>query len=117
VWAITTRSNLAALAPYDFSTNLLHLSPDAVYIWASTDGRGGPTKTFSPAEWPLRLSGFRLDHGWEGQPAQNVQQRLRWAAVHCWHLDVRVYFATQHPSRRLLRAAQRELDRLLLPSD
>jgi hypothetical protein len=114
VWALTARSNLAALAPFDFASNLRHLSRDAVYISASTDGRGGATTTFTPARWPLRLSAFRVDHGWEGQPAPNVQQRLRWAAVHGWHLDVRVYFATQHPPRRLLRRAQRELDRLLL---
>lgn len=115
VWALTARSNLAALAPFDFSANLVHLSRDAIYISAGTAGRGGPDRTFQPTGWPLRLSSFRVDHGWEGQPARNVQQRLRWAAVRGWHLDVRVYFATQHPSRRLLRAAQQELDRLLLP--
>jgi len=116
VWVLSARSNTAALAPFAFSRNLLHLSRDAIYISAGTAGRGGPNRTFQRATWPLRLSGFRVDHGWEGQPAQHVQQRLRWAAVRGWHLDVRVYFATQHPSRQLLRTAQRELDRLLLPS-
>jgi hypothetical protein len=53
---------------------------------------------------------------WEGQPTLNVQQRLRWASVRGWRLDVRVYFATQHPSGRLLRTAQAELNRLLLPN-
>jgi hypothetical protein len=115
VWVLTARSNTAALAPFAFSRNLLHLGRDAIYISAGTAGRGGPNQTFQRDNWPLRLSGFRVDHGWEGQPARNVQQRLRWAAVSGWHLDVRVYFATQHPSRRLLRAAQQELDRLLLP--
>jgi hypothetical protein len=116
VWAVTARSNLAALAPFDFPNNLLHLSRNAVYISAQTEGRGGSKREFPALEWPLRLSHFREDHGWEGQPAPNVQQRLRWGTVHGWHLDVRVYFATQHPSRHQLRAAQRELDRLLLPS-
>ena len=116
VWAITARSNLAALAPFDTFDNLRHLSRSAVYIWATTAGRGGPNTTFRRAEWPLRLSRFRIDHGWEGQPAANVEQRLRWVAVRGWHLDVRVYFATQHPSTCLVRAAQQELDRLLLPS-
>jgi hypothetical protein len=116
VWAVTARSNLAALAPFAFPSNLLHLSRDAIYISAQTEGRGGSKREFPPLEWPLRLSRFRDDHGWEGQPAPNVQQRLRWGTVRGWHLDVRVYFATQHPSRHLLRAAQRELDRLLLPS-
>jgi hypothetical protein len=116
VWAVTARSNPAALAPFDFPQNLRHLSRNAVYVWATTAGRGGPDFTFKRAEWPLRLSRFRLDHAWEGQPAPNVQQRLRWAAVHGWRLDVRVYYATQHPGKQLLRAAQQELNRLLLPS-
>jgi hypothetical protein len=115
VWAITARSNLAALAPFDFSTNLLHLSRNGIYLWATTAGRGGPNRTFRRSQWPLRLARFRIDHGWEGQPAPNVQQRLYWVAVRGWHLDLRIYFATQHPSRQLLRSAQQELDRLLLP--
>ena len=115
VWAITARSNLAALAPFNNFGNLHHLSRNAVYLWATTAGRGGPDTTFKPAEWPLRLSRFRLDRSWEGQPTPNIQQRLRWAAVRGWHLDVRVYYATQHPSSQLLRTAQQELNRLLLP--
>jgi hypothetical protein len=78
-------------------------------------GGGGATRVFTTSRWPLRLSSFRVDHGWEGQPAANVQQRLRWVVVHGWHLDVRVYFGTQHPSKRLLAKAQAELDRLRLP--
>ncbi|MBA3736640.1 MAG: hypothetical protein H0W90_15865 [Actinobacteria bacterium] len=116
VWAITARSNLAALAPFDNFSNLRHLSRNAIYIWATTAGRAGADATFRHAEWPLRLLRFRVDHGWEGQPAANVQQRLRWVAVRDWHLDVRVYFGTQHPNRRLFAAAQQELDRLLLPN-
>ena len=68
VWAITARSNLAALAPFNNFDNLRHLSRNAVYLWATTAGRGGPDATFKRAEWPLRLSRFRLDRGWEGQP-------------------------------------------------
>src|SRR5262245_37293696 len=116
VWAITARSNLAALAPFDNFDNLRHLSRSAVYLWATTAGRGSPDATFKRAEWPLLLSRFRVDRGWEGQPASNVQQRLRWVSIHGWHLDVRVYFATQQPSGRLLRVTQQELNRLLLPS-
>jgi hypothetical protein len=115
VWAITARSNLAALAPFDFPENLRHLSRDAIYVSAMTMGRRGSRGAFRRSAWPLRLSSFRLDHQWEGQPAPNVQQRLRWVAVRGWQLDVRVYFATQHPSKRLLHEAQAELDRLLLP--
>jgi hypothetical protein len=116
VWAITTaRSNAAALVPFDLFNGLRRLSRGAVLIWATTAGRGGPTGTFTRASWPLRLPTFRVDRMWEGQPALNVQQRLRWASVGGWQLDVRVYFATQHPGEGLLRAAQAELDRLLLP--
>ncbi len=116
VWAITARSNLAALAPFDNFNNLRHLSRSAVYLWATTAGRGGSDATFKRAEWPLRLSRFRVDRSWEGQPAPNVQQRLRWAAINGWHMDIRVYYATQHPTKQLLRVAQQELNRLLLPS-
>jgi hypothetical protein len=116
VWAITTlRSDLSALQPYSLGTGLLRLRRNAVLIWASTSGRGGRTAVFTPARWPLRLHSFRVDHHWETQPAPNVQQRLRWAAVDGWRLDVRVYFATQHPSKALLGVAQTELNRMLLP--
>lgn len=91
VWAITARSNLAALAPFDLNS-LRHLSRGAVFVWATTAGRGAPNVTFRRSAWPLRLSSFRVDRSWENQPASNVQQRLRWAAVRGWHLDVRVYF-------------------------
>ncbi len=88
------------------------VDPRPVERWIQA---GATNVTFGRSAWPLPLSTFRVDRSWEGQPASNVQQRLRWAAVHGWHLDVRVYFATQHPGKRLLRTAQQELDRLLLP--
>ena len=113
-WAVTARSNLAALAPFDFPENLRHLSRDAIYVSAMILKRRSPS-TARSLEWPLRLSRFRVDHQWESQPAPNVQQRLRVVGVRGWLLDVRVYFATQHPSKRLLHEAQAQLDRLLLP--
>jgi len=116
VWAITARSNLAALAPFDLFGGLRRLSREGIVIWASTAGRGAPTQVFTRARWPLRLSTFRVDRGWEGQPAPNIQQRLRWASIGGWRLDVRVYFGTQHPGKALLAATQEELDRLLLPA-
>jgi hypothetical protein len=100
---------------FNFFVGLRQLSRSGIVIWASTSGRGGATPVFTTSRWPLRLSSFRVDHGWEGQPAANVQQRLRWVVVDGWHLDVRVYFGTQHPSKRLLAKAQAELDRLRLP--
>jgi hypothetical protein len=122
VWAITAplprlgrESDLAALAPFDFPQNLRHLSRDAIYMSAQTEKRAASSGEAQSAKWPLRLSRFRVDRQWEGQPASNVQQRLRFVAVRGWLLDVRVYFGTQHPSKRLLHKAQAELDRLLLP--
>jgi len=91
------------------------LTRQGILIWASNSGRGSPTRVFTPAHWPLQLSTFRVDRGWEGQPAANVQQRLRWASVDGWHLDVRVYFGTQRPSAALRAKAQAELNRLQLP--
>jgi hypothetical protein len=116
VWAITIRrSDLSALQPYSLGTGLLRLRRSAVLIWATTSGRGGPTPVYTSARWPLQLRSFRVDHRWETQPAPNIQERLRWAAVDGWRLDVRVYFATQHPSKGLLSAAQAELNRMRLP--
>ena len=114
VWA-TTQADARGLVPLDVFQGLLRLQPGGIELWASVEGRGGPTRVFTPSVWPLRLSSFRLDHGWEGQPAATVQQRLRWASVRGWHLDVRVYFGSQHPSRALVARAQAELDRLQLP--
>jgi hypothetical protein len=89
------------------------LSPSGVLVWASTIGRG--RRGFPRMAWPPRLASFRVDRGWEGQPAPNVQQRLRFGSVGRWDLDVRVYFGTQHPGRRLIGLAQAELRRLRLP--
>ena len=116
VWAITARSNLAALEPFAVFNGVRRLSRDGVVIWASTLGRGGPTHVFTRTSWPLRLPTFRLDKSWEGQPARNIQQRLRWVSVGGWRLEVRVYFGTQHPSPGVVSAAQAELNRLQLPT-
>ena len=80
---------------FNFFVGLRNLTPTGIVIWASTSGRGGATPVFTKARWPLHLSSFRVDHGWEGQPAANVQQRLRWAVVDGWHLDVRLL---RHPT-------------------
>lgn len=115
VWAITERSNLGALVPFALFNSLRYLSPGGILVWATTSGRGGPTPVFTRGRLPLRLQSFRVDHGWEGQPKPNVQQRLRWISVGGWRLDIRVYFGTQRPSHSLVAAAQQELNRLRLP--
>ena len=115
VWAITASQGTSALVPFDLFYGLRSLNPDGAVIWATTSGRGGATPTFRPAKLPLRLGSFRLDRLWEGQPAANIQQRLRWVSVARWQLDVRVYFGTQHPSPELHTMVQAELNRLGLP--
>jgi len=115
VWAIrTVGSNVGALVPFDLFNGLKHLSPRGIVVWATTIQRGHQPG-LPGGRLPMRLPSFHVDHGWEMQPAPNVEQRLRWVFVGGWSLDVRVYFATQHPSRTLLAQAQTELNRLLLP--
>ncbi|MFL5954352.1 MAG: hypothetical protein ACJ76I_09625 [Gaiellaceae bacterium] len=114
--AVTT-ADAAVLHPFAPFVGFKRLRPRGIVIWATTIG-GVATSPFPPfprASWPLRLSAFRIDRGWEGQPAPNIQQRLRAVSVRGWNLDVRVYFATEHPDKRLLAAAQAQLDRLLPP--
>lgn len=116
VFAITpVRTNLSALVPFNVFGGLKTLEANAALLWASDSGTGGPNSTFKSVAWPPRLIDFRLDHAWEGQPSHRIEQRVLWIAVGGWHLDVRVYFGTQHPSKRLLADVQAELNRLSLP--
>jgi hypothetical protein len=108
-----TADDARAVRPFALFASMKRLSRRGVLVWASTVGRG--RAGFRPMAWPPRLASFRVDRGWEGQPAANVQQRLRFGRVGDWDLDVRVYFGTQHPGRILLAKAQAELRRLRLP--
>lgn len=109
-----TGTDVGAVRPFAPFTSLTRLSSSGILVWATTIGRNRPT--FAAMQWPPRLSRFRVDNGWEGQPAANVQQRLEWGVVNGWDMDVRVYFAIQHPDKQLLRKAQAQLNRLVLPS-
>jgi len=113
VVAVTVH-DAAVAHPFAPFRSLTRMSKRGILIWATTIGRNRPK--FAPMQWPPRLSRFRVDHGWEGQPAANVQQRLKWGTIDGWDMDVRVYFATQHPDKKLLHEAQAQLDRLVLPS-
>jgi len=112
-----TAGDATRLQPFALFDSLRRLGPRGIVVLATTIGRHRTRFHFPHARFPLHLSRFRLDRGWEGQPAGNVQQRLRAVAVGGWDLDVRVYFATQHPDRKLLREAQAELDRLRPPAE
>jgi hypothetical protein len=116
LFALSARSNADALVPFGVFDGLKKLDASGALIWATTSGKAGHPYTFKHAAWPPRLKDFRLDHGWEGQPLPRIQQRLLWISVGGWNLDVRVYFGTQHPSKRLLTSVQAELDRLTLPT-
>jgi hypothetical protein len=116
LFAITAKSNPDALIPLGVFDGLKKLDATAALIWATTISKSGHPFTFKRVSWPPRLTDFRLDHGWEGQPLPRIQQRLLWIAVRGWNLDVRVYFGTQHPSKPLLASVQAELNRLTLPA-
>jgi len=100
--------------PLSIFGGLRQLAPAGVVIWASTDSRGR-RHGIPPDAWPPRLSHFRVDHLWKGQPQPRIEQRFLWFTSDGWSFDVRVYFGTQHPPAALLAAAQTELNRLTLP--
>lgn len=102
-------------ALFNLFVGLRRLTPYGIVIWASNDGRGEANTTYPLSSLPLQLQRFRIYRAWEGQPAGNVQQRLLDVSVLAWHLDVRVYFGTQHPDKATVAKAQAELNRLLLP--
>jgi hypothetical protein len=113
VVAVTAR-DAAAVHPVVLFGGFKKLSHGGVLVWVDTVGRrraGFP----AAVAWPPNLASFRVDHGWEGQPAANIQQRVWVGSVHGWDLDVRVFFATQHPTPTLRARAQAELNRLRLP--
>jgi hypothetical protein len=112
-----TAGDASVLRPFAPFVGFKRLRARGIIIWTTTIGgvASSPFAPFSRARWPLRLSGFRLDRGWEGQPAPNIQQRLRAVSVRGWNIEVRIYFASQNPNKKLLNEAQAELDRLTPP--
>jgi len=114
VWAASDRGTDQE-ALFNLFLGLKRLSSSGIVIWVSDMGKGGPTSVFTKTGWPLKLGSLRLDESWKGQPAANVQQRVRGAAIAGWRLDVRVYFGTQHPTKATLAKAQAELNRLMVP--
>lgn len=115
LFAITARTDVRALEPFDIFNGLRKLKPNAALVWATTSAKGGPTHVFKPVAWPPHMADFRVDQSWEGQQLRRIQQRLLWISAGGWRLDVRVYFGTQKPARSLLAAVQAELNRLTLP--
>ena len=113
VVAVTAR-DAAAVHPVELFGSFAKLSRTGILVWADTAGRGlGGFPRVSA--WPPRLAAFRVEHGWEGQPAPNIEQRVWVGSVRGWDMDVRVFFATQRPGSTLEARAQAELHRLRLP--
>jgi hypothetical protein len=109
-----TAPDASAIHPVALFSSFKKLSPHGILLWADTVG--SRRKGFPPrSTWPPRLATFRIDDGWEGQPATNIQQRIWIGSVLGWDLDVRVFFATQRPNAALRAEAQAELNRLRLP--
>lgn len=111
--AVTAR-DVAAVRPVVLFNSFKKLSRQGILVWVSTEGRWRPGFPAQVA-WPPHLRQLRIEPGWEGQPTANIQQRVWVGSVNGWDLDVRVFFATQHPNRSLQAQAQAELDRLRLP--
>jgi hypothetical protein len=74
-----------------------------------------PGPNFPERELPLQLSDAEVQQQWEGQVAPNVPFYWLQGVVNDQYVEVRVFFGTQDPSPETLRAAQEELDRLLVP--
>jgi len=109
-----TAQDASAVHPVALFGSFRKLSTDGILVWADTVGHG--LTGFPPRSVrPPQLASFRIDHGWEGQPAANIEQRVWVGSVRGWDLDIRVFFATQRPNAALRANAQAELDRLRLP--
>jgi hypothetical protein len=91
---------------------LRSLPADGIVIYASGYQERTSATSFRPVPMPYRLSEFRHDQGWEGQPAANVPQYVLFTSRHRHVLDVRVFFGTQSPTGGQLAQAQAELDTL-----
>ncbi len=91
---------------------LRRLPASGIVIFASGYQEGSPPPLPAGPPLPYRLSEYRRDAGWEGQPAVNVPQYVLAASRGNHLLDVRVFFGTQAPNDRELARAQAELGTL-----
>jgi hypothetical protein len=91
---------------------LRSLPAGGIVIYASGYQARDSKPPFRALPLPHRLSEFRHDQGWEGQPAANVPQYVLATSLENHLLDVRVFFGTQDPSGRQLAQTQAELDTL-----
>lgn len=114
------------LHPYDdlrgtaYAT-LESLPPSGVLIFATFTTRGDPGEDFrfDVRELPLRIAGATpVSPASDPLPFARslAEYRLR-AGVGGYNVDVRIYFGTAPPSAKMLSAAQRQLNRLVVASE
>jgi hypothetical protein len=106
-----------ARLPYD---TLASLPAEGVLIFTTFSTRGDPPVDggFSPRELPLRIADARPapESAERLATAVPAERRLR-VAVDAYNVDVRIFFGSAPPSAGMLRAAQRQLNRLVVASE
>jgi hypothetical protein len=109
-----SRDDAAARLPY---STMLTLPPNGVVIVASFTARGNKWRDQS---YPRHALPLRLRDAVAGsiqvRPESPLGQYQLQAAVNGHNVDVNVYFGTPYPAPRLVTAAQRQLDRLVVRS-
>jgi hypothetical protein len=96
-------------------STMLTLPKDGIVMMASFTARGDE---FRDEHYPVRSLPFRLRDAAPGiiqvRPQSPLSQYRVHGGVRGHNVDVTVYFGTPRPSRRLVTAAQRQLDRLVV---
>lgn len=94
------------------------LPPRGIVIVAGFVERGEPRADarFPKRALPLRVGDAApfIEWGVQVRPGRPLGQYQLLAGVNGYNVDVNLYFGTQRPSPALLRAAQRQLDRLVV---
>jgi hypothetical protein len=91
------------------------LSGDGVVISVWLYPRGAGDSGYPARSLPLQLSGATLSNGFEGVSEDIANERLV-ARVGDWDAEVHAWFGTNPPTQAQLRAAQEELNRLVIPT-
>jgi hypothetical protein len=97
------------------SGTALSLPPAGIILYVRLDSQIAEPRPVEQQP-PYQLSEARVDHGWEGQPAPNVEQRVIFTHVgDQYAVAIYALFGTQDPSPDTMRHAQEMLDSLTLP--
>jgi hypothetical protein len=96
---------------------IAHLAPDRIVITADvvyvSRNPLPETPTFPSTELPLRLPTAPPETDWEGgRPGHSLHGVV--GTVHGRWISVRIEYGSAHPDAAMLRAAQEELDRLVV---